>query len=300
MANNNQILLILPIVLALTIHLATTEIFAQTGSMATLQNIDATYAVSIVPGAAQKDNTYHYYPPQIAVPTGTTIAWFNNDFGQPHTVTSGEPGDVDKGSIFNSGIMPATANSFFQFTFDQPGKFLYHCIIHPWRVASVSVNDTSFTATSFDIGLGSEQSVNYLCDRYKCESFDIGLDSGSTWDLSSNPRVLMDISPKTVLLDRTTPITYNVTINEVENNNSKTLFSDLFTTAGQPLPLELVSGLGNETISYGPDFSSTGAYHVQSDFKKGSSYAISVEIVSVNYKPVEFPIRATFNLPTSS
>ena len=57
---NNQILLILPIILVLTIHLTTTEIFAQPGSMATLQNIDATYAVSIVPGAAQKENIYHY------------------------------------------------------------------------------------------------------------------------------------------------------------------------------------------------------------------------------------------------
>ena len=61
----------------------------QIGSMSTLQNIVATYAVSIVPGAAQRTSTYHYYPPAIAVPTGTTVAWFNNDFGQPHTVTSG-------------------------------------------------------------------------------------------------------------------------------------------------------------------------------------------------------------------
>jgi hypothetical protein len=81
---NKYILIILPMVLALTIHLAITETFAQLGSMSTLQNIDATYAVSIVPGAAQKENIYHYYPPQIAVPIGTTIAWFNNDFGQPH------------------------------------------------------------------------------------------------------------------------------------------------------------------------------------------------------------------------
>ncbi|MGZ8887495.1 MAG: hypothetical protein ACXW1A_04445, partial [Nitrososphaeraceae archaeon] len=51
-----HILLILPILLALTIHLVLTETFAQQGSMATLQNIDATYAVSIVPGAAQKEN----------------------------------------------------------------------------------------------------------------------------------------------------------------------------------------------------------------------------------------------------
>ena len=120
----NKYLLVLPIVLALTIHLALTETFAQQGSMATLQNIDATYAVSIVPGAAQKENIYHYYPPQIAVPTVTTVGWFNNDFGQPHTVTSGQPGAADKDSVFNSGIMSATANSFFQFTFTQPGKFL--------------------------------------------------------------------------------------------------------------------------------------------------------------------------------
>ena len=268
----------MPMILVLTIPVVITEIFAQTGSKYTLPNIDATFAVSIVPGAAQKENIYHYYPPKIAVPIDTTVAWFNNDFGQPHTVTSGEPGAADRGSVFHSGIMPATANSFFQFTFNQPGEFLYHCIIHPWRVASVSASDAFFTGEGFKINIGS----------------------GGAWDITTQPRVLLDIEPQTIPLDRATPITYNVTINEVENNNSKTLFSDLFTTAGQSLPLELVSGLGNETISYGPDFSSTGAYHVQSDFKKGSSYSISVEIVSVNYKPVEFPIRATFNLPTSS
>jgi hypothetical protein len=54
---------------------------------------------------------------------------------------------------------------------------------------------------------------------------------------------------------------------------------------------ELISAEGNETISYGRDFSSTGAYHVQADFKKGSTYPIttypiSVEIISINSKPV--------------
>ena len=53
------------------------------------------------------ESPYHYYPSVIAVPTGTTIAWFNNDFGQPHTVTSGAPGAPDVGSLFNSGIMPS-------------------------------------------------------------------------------------------------------------------------------------------------------------------------------------------------
>ena len=40
-------------------------VIAQIGSMATLQNIDATYAVSIIPGAAQRESAYHYYHLQL-------------------------------------------------------------------------------------------------------------------------------------------------------------------------------------------------------------------------------------------
>jgi plastocyanin len=271
---NNYTLLVLPIVLALTIHLATTEIFAQTGSMYSVGK-QADYAVSIVPGASQKDNTYHYYPPRIAVPTDTTVVWLNLDVGQPHTITSGQPGAADEGSVFNSGVMPSFPVRSFEFTFTQPGEYLYHCIIHPWRVASVSVSDAQFTGESFDIALGS----------------------GATWDLSTNPRVLLDITPKLAVLDGVTPIAYNVTINDGATN--KTLFSNIFTTGGESLPLELVSGLGNETTSYGPDFSTTGAYHVQSDFKKGSSYPISVAVVAYTDKPLDKPTTAKFNLQTS-
>ena len=269
-------ILILPIVLALTIHISNTEIFAQTGSMGNVPKENPDYAVNIVPGAALKETPFHYYPPKIAIPIDTTVSWLNLDVGQSHTVTSGQPGAADKGVVFNSGVMPAFPVRGFEFTFSQPGEVLYHCIIHPWRVASVSVSGASFTGESFDIGLGS----------------------GATWNISSTPRVLMDISPKTVPLDKVTPITYNVTINDGGNN--KTLLSELFTTGGESLPFELVSGMGNETSFYGPDFSTTGAYHVQSDFKKGTSYPISVEIVSIDGKPVEFPIKASFSLKTSS
>ena len=62
---------------------------------------------------------------------------------------------------------------------------------------------------------------------------------------------------------------------------------------------ELISAEGNETISYGPDFSSTGAYHVQSDFKNGSTYPISVEIISINSKPVESQIKVLFDFRTA-
>ena len=249
-------------------------LFAQTASMFTLPSTNADYAVSIIPGAAQKDSTYHYYPPKIAVPVGTTVAWFNNDFEQPHTVTNGEPDGPNKGSIFNSGIMPASANSFFEFTFNEPGEFLYHRNIHPWRVASVYNSDAFFIGEGFKIGIGS----------------------GATWKVATHPRVLLNINTQTIPLDGTTPVTYNVTIAEGHSNN--TLFSRWFTTAGEPLLLELIA-LQDQTTSPGPDFSSTGAYPVQSNFKNGSSYPIDVQIVSVNNKLVENPIKVLFELKTS-
>lgn len=257
-----------------TAQVTTIQLYAQTGSMTTLQNIDATYAVSIVPGAAQKENTYHYYPAVIAVPTGTTVAWFNNDFGQPHTVTSGKPNATDEGSEFHSGLMPATSNSFFQFTFTKPGEFLYHCNIHPWRVASVTASDAFFTGDGFKINLGT----------------------GATWNLTTHPRALLDIEPQTIPLDKTTPIVYNITIGEGQNS---TLFSRLFSTAGQSLPLELITSENNQTTSYGPDFSSTGAYHIQSVFKKGASYPLTIEIISINNEPPQIPIKVVYPLKTS-
>jgi plastocyanin len=282
------------------------EIFAQIGSTYGY-GLDADYGVSIVPGASQQNNTYHFYPPRIAVPTDTTVAWLNQDVGQPHTVTSGQPGAADSGSVFNSGIMPAFPVRSFEYTFSQAGDYLYYCIIHPWRVASVSVNDAQFTGESFDIGLGS----------------------GATWDISTNPRVLLDITPKLAVLDGVTPISYEVTINDSQTNKTmlsdggtindsqtnktmlsdggtindsqtnKTMLSDIFTTGGESLKLELISGEGNETRSYGPDFTTTGAYHVQSDFKKGSSYSISVAVVAYDDRPLERPVTATFKLPTN-
>jgi plastocyanin len=36
--------------------------------------------------------------------------------------------------------MPATANSFFQYTFNKAGDFSYFCEIHPWRAAITAIN----------------------------------------------------------------------------------------------------------------------------------------------------------------
>jgi hypothetical protein len=61
-------------------------------------------------------------------------------------------------------------------------------------------------------------------------------------------------------------ITYNVTFFKDKTNN---IFSKTFTVAGNNLPLELISGTDiNQTRVYGPDFSSTGAYHLETPFLK--------------------------------
>jgi plastocyanin len=257
-------------------------VIAQIGSMATLQNIDATYAVSIIPGAAQRESAYHYYPPAIAVPTDTTVAWFNNDFGQPHTVTSGSPNASDIGTVFNSGIMPATANSFFQYTFDESGEIAYYCIIHPWRTAVVSVSDATERGSNFELSSGT----------------------GPTWDFNKDFRTLLSIEPLTVPLDRTTPLTYNITISRNGNSTGgdmavNNVFSDTYITSGEALALELVRGSGNETISYGPDFSSTGAYHIEGPFFSGNSnYTIRAQITSINAQPPQNQIVDEFSLKT--
>jgi plastocyanin len=253
----------------------------QIGNMATLQNIDATYAISIIPGAAQRESVNHYYPPAVAIPTGTTIAWFNNDFGQPHTVTSGSPNASDVGTVFNSGVMPATANSFFQYTFDKSGEIAYHCIIHPWRAAVISVSDATERGNNFELSSGT----------------------GPVWDFNKDFRTLLSIEPLTIPLDRTTPLTYNITISRSDNgtggDSGNNVFSDTYITSGEALALELVRGSGNETISHGPDFSSTGAYHIEGPFFTGNSnYTIRAQITSIDAQPPENPIVDEFSLRT--
>jgi plastocyanin len=246
---------------------------AQIGSMATLRNVGATYSVSIIPGAGQRNSLYHYYPSAIAIPVGTIIAWFNNDFGQPHTVTSGIPNASDSGRVFNSGIMPASTNSFFKYVFNKRGDFVYHCEIHPWLVAIVSVSDASERGKNFELRSGV----------------------GSLFNLTKDSRALLDFKPITIPLDRTSPIVYNVTILK---ENRENVFSRTFTTSGESLPLELIAG-SNETMVYGPDFSSTGAYHLQGAFLKGNAeYKILVNIASINSKPPSNPISDEFTIKT--
>jgi plastocyanin len=270
----------LDLTLLTTASTATMNVYGQAGTG--VQNIKATYAVEIVPGAAQERSFLHYYPPAIAVPVGTTIGWFNNDPEQPHTVTSGLPNASNSGVLFNSGVMPASTGSFFQYTFNRAGIFTYHCDIHPWRVGIVSVSGATEGGKNFEFSSGV----------------------GPIWNLTRNSRALLDFTPLTIPLDQSTPITYNITM---FNNNSANpwynkLFSKTFVVPGDKLPLELIAGAyhpANQTRVYGPDFSSSGTYHLEGPFLKGNAhYTIRVEIAAINGKQPQNKITDDFSLRT--
>jgi hypothetical protein len=42
------------------------------------EGVTPTYISRIPPGAAFEGNLFHYYPEEMAIPAGTTVAWFKN------------------------------------------------------------------------------------------------------------------------------------------------------------------------------------------------------------------------------
>jgi aldose sugar dehydrogenase len=82
------------------------------------------------------DGNVSYSPEPIEIEEGQTVTWYNGD-SISHTVTSGQAGDSDEGSIFDSdAIIPYQS---FSLTFDSPGEFDYYCIYHPTMVGQIIV-----------------------------------------------------------------------------------------------------------------------------------------------------------------
>ncbi len=255
----------------------------------------ATYIARIPPGAANEGNL-HYYPDNFAVPVGTTVAWFNDDPGQLHTVTSGRPGDeAASGSVFNSGGIPP--GSFFQYTFDQEGIFDYYCQIHPWITGTATVSGA--------VGRGHH--------------FEIRSGTGPVLNLDENDRTVIAFRPLTIAPEETTPLTYNVSL---IGPDGQTIFSEPFFVRASDLQVELINnatGAGaaaaNETTTttangisiYGPDVSDpvTGTYHIMGNlFRTSGEYAVRAEIVAIgNDRPDErivdeFRMQVTAPTPT--
>ncbi|MDX1533444.1 MAG: plastocyanin/azurin family copper-binding protein [Nitrosopumilaceae archaeon] len=86
-----------------------------------------------VPGCEETNECY--VPYSLSMKVGHKVIWTNEDTAA-HTVTSGT---VDGGpdGIFDSSIFMSGAT--FEHTFNDPGKYDYFCIVHPWMIGIIEV-----------------------------------------------------------------------------------------------------------------------------------------------------------------
>lgn len=77
-----------------------------------------------------------YIPESLSVDVGSKVVWINQDAAF-HSVTSGEYGEAD--GMFDSGHMDPEER--FEYVFNDTGRFLYHCTLHPWMTGVVEVKE---------------------------------------------------------------------------------------------------------------------------------------------------------------
>ncbi|GHO84986.1 cupredoxin domain-containing protein [Dictyobacter formicarum] len=78
----------------------------------------------------EKDDKYSFDPASITIPKGAQVVWTNTS-DAPHTVTS------DKNAFTASSNL--TQNQTFMMTFNTAGTYAYHCSIHSYMKATITV-----------------------------------------------------------------------------------------------------------------------------------------------------------------
>jgi plastocyanin len=119
-----------------------------TGVERTEQNIEAdspenSYEVVIPDSAAWKESlTERFQPSEISVPVGSQVKWVNDD-DTTHAIASGKQLGHDgvynpvQDGVFYSGSLDE--GDSFSFQFNEPGRYDYFCIPHPWMTGAVVV-----------------------------------------------------------------------------------------------------------------------------------------------------------------
>jgi plastocyanin len=112
-----------------------TAVLALLSAMSYLGATSSSAGEGLSPGSAVqvKIEGYSFKPATIGVPVGTTITWKNLD-DDPHTVTAND------GSFNSKGL--AQGDSWSR-KFDKPGRYTYHCAIHPVMQGVVIVRSQS-------------------------------------------------------------------------------------------------------------------------------------------------------------
>ena len=93
---------------------------------------------SSVPGCEVTNECF--IPAEVTVDVGGEVTWTNEDTAA-HTVTNGDlnvdPDNV--GTVFDSSLL--MAGKTFSHKFDAAGEYPYFCMVHPWMVGKVVVQE---------------------------------------------------------------------------------------------------------------------------------------------------------------
>jgi plastocyanin len=83
--------------------------------------------------AVARIRNFAFEPVELTVATGTEVTWINCEGagGAAHTATSDD-------GVWDSGLLVADMGRFTR-TFDEPGRFPYHCTPHPFMQAAIVV-----------------------------------------------------------------------------------------------------------------------------------------------------------------
>jgi plastocyanin len=166
---------------------------------------EPSYAIRIPFGAANKQAFSPYEPGEITIPSGMTVAWFNDDLeGHTATTISNSLSSSDMLSPFNSSSSSSSSHSspiqfdsgvippggFSVFTFTKPGIYDYYCKLHPFQHGRINVGDQIQTGTNIDMRIGGK----------------------IPFDSTKLARMTLSFVPKNITLPPSDSITYNVTI----------------------------------------------------------------------------------------
>jgi len=94
------------------------------------------FAISILAGSAEQGNP-DYDPDTATVSQGFVIEWTNHDEVM-HTVTS----SLDFGETFDSSILNAGERFLLDSNELDIGSYEYMCVVHPWMVASIVIEES--------------------------------------------------------------------------------------------------------------------------------------------------------------
>ncbi len=81
-----------------------------------------------------------FLPTTVTIAAGGHVEWINTDTAA-HVVASGNLTDDDAGSLFNSGMIMGNGAGSYSHTFEDAGEYPYFCMVHPWMVGAVIVED---------------------------------------------------------------------------------------------------------------------------------------------------------------